>query len=162
MNSKLKNLFILLIIAFLTNCTSSKVFKKLKKTDEHLANFYIIRPIETTLGIWSYTVEIYKYKSHFKHDKNPKLIKKIPLDNGEYAFLRLEEGYYKLFIKGKELTDKIVYLSKNSEQFIKLYIFSPSHISKAEFYLKEIEKKEAIELLIEGNHLNESPLSSKE
>lgn len=143
----------------LMSCAESKVFKKLSKVKPDLANFYLIRPIEPTLGIWTYEVEIYKYKKHFKNEKFPKKLLTIPLENGEYAFLRLEEGYYKLYIKGKELTDKIIHLKKNKEHFIKFYIFSKSAMSRAEFYFKEIEKKEAVLLLIEGEHLKKSKFS---
>jgi len=143
----------LLIYSTFLSCAEEIRFRQLKKTSEDFVNLYVMRPAVPTLGIWSYTLQIYKYDGHFKNQKTPKLLKEVNIENGEYLFLRLQTGYYKLSIKQFSDSARIVRFEKNTEAFLHFYIFAESYFSKSEIFLKNVTKEEALSILLEHNHL---------
>lgn len=148
--------FFFLIIIFwnLSFCTETKTFRKIQNKNENIVNFYLIRAADPIMSLYKYKVLLSKFKGSFKTDKSPVLIKKINIGVGEYSFWKLEEGYYKIELEDDSYTQKIFYLEKGKEYFYEFYIFSSSDISLPEYYFRQIEKQNALEILLEGkNHL---------
>jgi hypothetical protein len=141
--------FLIFFLLFL-NCSNSQKFKKLEEVNISKVNLYILRESNPLMAIYSYEIEIYNLYRGIKYKDHRKLERKVKLKTGEYIFLNLEEGLYSFKIIDKENTEKIIYLNKNKEYFLQLYIFSKdSGFTLPEFMIKEITKEESLEMLLD-------------
>ncbi len=114
--------WLLLITLFFLDCASTPKFKKIHKLDPGYVNLYILRSPNPTLGIYKFKFQIEQYEGHFKNQKM-KRVQTFLLDNSEYCFFKLEEGYYNLKMNVENLS-KVVYLEKEREYYFHFEIIN--------------------------------------
>lgn len=147
--NKLTILF--LFLSLLSDCRTGNKFVKLQKNHPDHANLYLMRSFDPVLSLYSYPIEIYKLKGHFKEDKLGSLVHKTKLITGEYCFFSLERGFYRLAIENE--FEKIIFLENEKTQFIDFKIIKKGFFEFPEYYLKELSTEEGLEKLLEDKHL---------
>ncbi|AAN48736.1 hypothetical protein ACO2J1_05825 [Leptospira interrogans] len=148
--------WVLFILSLFLFCIEKKSFRRLEKPGKDKGIVYVIRQVQPTLAVWSYDFRLEKYKSHFKKKGETQLISRFDLSNGEYFTEELEEGFYLLSIPSKIGVEKIFRIEKGKRIFFRFVIFNEKEISIPDFFIKEITEVEALEDLLENEHLNES------
>ncbi|TGL78728.1 hypothetical protein [Leptospira yasudae] len=153
---KLKNWILSVCILSLSAfCREKRPFLRLEPTVQDRGRIYVIRPIDPTLAAWTYEFYLEKYKGHFKKgDLEP--ISKFDLRNGEYFTDELEDGFYRLRVPSKEGLEKILKIEKGKRSYFRFMIFNEKEISIPDFFIKEVSEMDALENLLEGQHLNEA------
>ncbi|RHX93711.1 hypothetical protein DLM76_11905 [Leptospira yasudae] len=150
-------LFAVILLMFASGCGSQKSkFIRLKKESPTAAVLYLLRPSRVPLAFWKQKILISKYEGSFQNSV-PSPYREIALDEGEYIRLDMEEGYYRLESRGEE---KILFLEKNKICFVDYYLFNESFFSFPELYFKELSAKQALEFLIEADHMDRHPDST--
>lgn len=148
--------FLVLLVGFtLLFCAPSKKFVKLSSKIENQSNLYLLRTTNPTYLLFSFNIEVYKYKDHFKKESEPTKIADINLDANEFSFLPLTEGYYQLKVSNQEDTSKILFLKNQNEHFINLSIVSKGGFSRAELYFHTMDKETALRELLNWERMVE-------
>ncbi len=146
---------LLLLTYLLISCSSSEKFKKLHQSEENYSNFYLLRPFSPALALWSFEINVSKYKDKYDPKELPVLTKKFNIRVGYFIYLKLPKGYYKLSSPFFKDSDKIIFCDGKSETFFNYYLFANDFFSKTELFFQEIKKEEALANLLEGNKMSE-------
>ncbi|EQA62392.1 hypothetical protein [Leptospira alexanderi] len=154
-NFKKTALYVFILLPFLS-CAKKESFRKLERPGKDKGILYVIRPIQPTLAAWSYDFRLEKYKGHFKTKGENQFISRFRLSNGEYFTQELEEGFYLLSIPSKTGVEKILRIEKGKRIFFRFVIFNEKEISIPDFFIKDITETEALDDLLESEHLKKS------
>lgn len=149
MSSKIINIFLLLSLFY---CNSTK-FTKLQKPKENFALLYVLRSFHPVLSIYEVKIRFFKYKGHFK-EKQKEVLQIVSLKTGEFIVFDLEEGFYEILIENNQYSH-IFYAEKNLRIFKNITVISKDFFSFSEFYIETLTKEKAVDLLLEGNKMNQ-------
>lgn len=105
------------------------------------------------MAVWNYDLDIYKYRRHFKEEKEPRKVASVSLSNGTFWTGNFSEGFYKISLRSDPSAEKIVLLKKDGIVFLEFLIFNKDEISRPEYFLKEVDQATALEALLENEKL---------
>lgn len=148
----MRSKWILFIFLIIFDCGSQDKFKRLYKLEPEYVHLYLLRSPNPTLGIYKFKIHLEEFEGHFKNSKI-KNIRTFRLDNSEYCYFKLKEGYYNLKPDIENLS-KIVYMEKEKEYFFHFEIINRGFFSLPEYFIRSITKEEAIKYLLDYNKLD--------
>ncbi|TGK13125.1 hypothetical protein EHO60_02690 [Leptospira fletcheri] len=153
LNSGFAFAFRLLFLFSVLGCTARERFSSLEIPPPSSTILYLIRPVGTSMAIWDYDLDVYKYRRHFKEEKEPEKVASVSLSNGTFWAGNFPEGFYKISLRSDPSAEKILLLKKDRIVFLEFLIFNKNELSGPEYFLKEVDQATALEALLENEKL---------
>lgn len=136
-----------------TDCSSEQTrFQTLQRDSADSANLYLYRPNVGALSAYTFDINIYKYNGHFKYN-DKKLLYSYELANFEYAYHRLDEGFYLIEITDHENASKLIRLEKGASYFYEVHLTAEDFLAYPKIVILPTTPEFAVVHLIEEDHM---------
>lgn len=140
-------LVLTLLLSF-PSCATGPKFSRFATPEGEASGLYLMRPNTPILALFRMDVDIYHYPGNFRNGGEI-LVRSVSLATGEYVYLRLPPGFYRLHLKNRDGHTLISALRPGALSLVAIDIFSTSFFGVPMVRLRDVERAEAAEILID-------------